>query len=92
MSYNTRSNKSVTAELEARGLPTFGSPERQKARLERFKKAEAAQTLLAMRNAEPSLEQLVEWYRQCASRGFEEDANAIHAEILYQMHRCRRNC
>lgn len=90
MSYNTRNAKSVTAELEARGLPTFGSIERQKARLDRFKKAEAAETLLQLRNTEPSIEQLIDWYRQCASRGFEEDANAVHAEILYRLYQMRQ--
>lgn len=90
MSYNTRSGKNVTAELEARGAATFGSIERQKARLERFVQMEAAEHRAYIRNANMSLEELVNWYQVCCREGVTCVLNEIHSEILYQLQRCRR--
>lgn len=80
----------ITVELEKRGIPTFGSLERQKARLARFNKASSKQWVAEYIRPEPNVSVLMEQYRLALARGFDDDADAIHAEILYRLQQMRR--
>jgi hypothetical protein len=82
-------NHPITRALESQGIPTFGSLERQKARLERFNKASAKRWASEHIRHERSLLALFEQYRMALARGFDEDADAVHAEILYRLKEMR---
>lgn len=80
----------ITLELESRGIPTFGSLERQKARLMRFNKESTKQWVAEYIRPERSVGTLLEQYRMALARGFDDDADAIHSEILYRLQQMRR--
>lgn len=80
----------VTAELIKRGIPTFGSLDRQKARLARFNKESSKRWAAQYIRPEASVAVLLEQYRLALARGFDDDADAIHAEILYRLQQMRR--